>query len=215
MQAVWAGRSLARRRAAPCQRTSCLCRRSAPTSPRRRRRPTPARAPPAHLRLAVGASIPKVGQHGGDGAGRGALAGVNHDEQFHHVVVDGGRGGLDEEDVAAADRLAHLRRGRVWWVTRGRWMHAGGWKRAWHARLLCMHGRMHEALQPLQPRLRARLACKRPQHKQHKRVLRMYTHAFAPTQRFSLGPCYHRHSHAHTAAGPRPPARRSRRLQTA
>lgn len=31
----------------------------------------------AHLRLAVGAGIAKVGQHSGDGAGRGALACVN------------------------------------------------------------------------------------------------------------------------------------------
>ena len=59
----------------------------------------------AGLGLAVLTGIAEVGDDGGDAAGAGALAGVDHDEQLHQAVVDGLAGGLDEEHVAAADGL--------------------------------------------------------------------------------------------------------------
>mmetsp|Transcript_3060 Transcript_3060/g.7667 ORF Transcript_3060/g.7667 Transcript_3060/m.7667 type:complete len:347 (+) Transcript_3060:879-1919(+) len=62
----------------------------------------------AALRLAVRARVAVVGDDGGDGARAGALARVNHDQQLHEVVVDGRAGGLHQEHVAAADRLANL-----------------------------------------------------------------------------------------------------------
>ena len=59
----------------------------------------------AALGLAVLASIAEIGDHGGDAARAGALAGVDHNEQLHQTVVDGLAGGVDEEHVAAADGL--------------------------------------------------------------------------------------------------------------
>ena len=59
----------------------------------------------AALGLAVLPGIAEIGHDGGDAARGGALAGVDHDEQLHQMVVDGLAGGLDEEDVAAADGL--------------------------------------------------------------------------------------------------------------
>ena len=57
----------------------------------------------AALGLAILPGIAEIGHDGGDAARGGALAGVDHDEQLHQMVVDGLAGGLDEEDVAAAD----------------------------------------------------------------------------------------------------------------
>ena len=59
----------------------------------------------AALGLAVLASIAKVRDHGSHAAGGGALAGVDHDEQFHQAIVHGLAGGVDEEHIAAADGL--------------------------------------------------------------------------------------------------------------
>ena len=59
----------------------------------------------AGLGLAVLAGIAEIGDHGGDTAGAGTLAGVDHDEQLHQAVVDGFAGGVDEEHIAAADGL--------------------------------------------------------------------------------------------------------------
>ena len=59
----------------------------------------------AALGLAILAGVAEVGDHGGDAACAGALAGVYHDQQLHEVVVDGLAGGLDEEHVAAAHGL--------------------------------------------------------------------------------------------------------------
>ena len=56
--------------------------------------------------LAVLARVGVVGEHGGDGAGRGARGGVGDDERLHEEVVHVlAHDGLDEEDVAATDRL--------------------------------------------------------------------------------------------------------------
>ena len=57
----------------------------------------------AGLVFFVGASVAVIGDDGGDAAGGGAFAGVDHYEEFHEVVVDRGAGGLDDEDVALAD----------------------------------------------------------------------------------------------------------------
>ena len=59
----------------------------------------------AGLGLAVLTGIAEVGHDGGDAAGGGALHSVDHDQHFHQIVVDGGAGGLDQEDVGAADGL--------------------------------------------------------------------------------------------------------------
>ena len=59
----------------------------------------------AGLGLTVLTGIAEIGDHGGDTAGAGTLAGVDHDGQLHQAVVDGLAGGLNEEHVAAADGL--------------------------------------------------------------------------------------------------------------
>lgn len=51
-------------------------------------------------------SVREVGEDGGDAAGRGRLAGVDHDEQFHDSVVDVARGSrLQDEDWSASVSL--------------------------------------------------------------------------------------------------------------
>ena len=57
----------------------------------------------AALGLSILPRVAEVGDHGGDTAGRGALAGVDHNEKLHEVVVHGLAGGLNEKNVAAAD----------------------------------------------------------------------------------------------------------------
>lgn len=42
--------------------------------------------------LLVLASVGEVGKHGGDAAGRGGLASIDHDEQLHDSIVDVARG---------------------------------------------------------------------------------------------------------------------------
>ena len=44
-----------------------------------------------------------VGHHGRDAACGGAAQRVHHDHEFHEVVVGGGAGTLQHENVAAAD----------------------------------------------------------------------------------------------------------------
>lgn len=52
--------------------------------------------------LLVLTSVGEVGQDGGDAAGRGRLASVDHDEQFHDSIVDVARGGgLQHKDCDA------------------------------------------------------------------------------------------------------------------
>ena len=63
------------------------------------------------LGLAVLTGIAEIGDHRGDAAGTGTLAGVDHDQQLHQAVVDGLAGGVDEEHVAAADGLIQRDRG--------------------------------------------------------------------------------------------------------
>ena len=61
--------------------------------------------------LLVLARVAVPGHHGDDPVRRGALRGVDHHQQLHqrvvrrHPVRGVGGGGLDEEDVGAADRL--------------------------------------------------------------------------------------------------------------
>lgn len=51
-------------------------------------------------------SVREVGEDGGDAAGRGRLAGVDHDEQFHDSVVDvAGGSRLQDEDWSASVSL--------------------------------------------------------------------------------------------------------------
>ena len=61
----------------------------------------------------VGAPVAVVRDDGGDAAGRRPLAGVNHNQQLHQVVVGGRHGGLDDEHVALADVLADTDEGVV------------------------------------------------------------------------------------------------------
>src|SRR5208337_1389489 len=58
--------------------------------------------------LAVLAGIAEIGDDRGDAPGRSPFHRVDHDQQLHQVVVGGGTGGLDDEDVMAPDILADL-----------------------------------------------------------------------------------------------------------
>ena len=53
--------------------------------------------------LAVLAGIAEIGDDRGDPPGRGPFHRVDHDQEFHQVVVGGRAGGLDQEDVPAPD----------------------------------------------------------------------------------------------------------------
>src|SRR5699024_5565211 len=57
------------------------------------------------LGLTILTGVAKVGDDGGDAAGRGPLESVDHDQQLHQVVIDGGAGGLNHEHVGATDGL--------------------------------------------------------------------------------------------------------------
>lgn len=56
--------------------------------------------------LLVLSGVGEVWDHGGDAAGARGFAGVDHDEEFHEVVVDaaGGRG-LEDKHIFVADGL--------------------------------------------------------------------------------------------------------------
>ena len=49
------------------------------------------------------ARVAVVRQHGGDGPCAGAPARVNHHQQLHQVVVDGGTRWLDQEHITPTD----------------------------------------------------------------------------------------------------------------
>ena len=49
-----------------------------------------------------------TGDDGGDALRRGDLAGVDHDEEFHEVVVHLATAGLHDVHVLAAHRFANL-----------------------------------------------------------------------------------------------------------
>ena len=59
----------------------------------------------AALGLAVLTGVAEVGDDGGDAAGGSTAAGIDHDQQLHQVVIDGLAGGLNQENVGAADGL--------------------------------------------------------------------------------------------------------------
>jgi hypothetical protein len=56
-------------------------------------------------RAAVLAGIAEIGDRGGDAAGGGALQRIDHDDEFHQVVVGRRAGRLQDEDILAADVL--------------------------------------------------------------------------------------------------------------
>lgn len=63
----------------------------------------------AGLVLLVLTSVWEVGDDGGDAAGGGGFAGVNHDEEFHEAVVDLARGGrLEDKDCIVLLAIAIL-----------------------------------------------------------------------------------------------------------
>jgi hypothetical protein len=62
------------------------------------------------LVLFILACVGEVRYHGCDSAGRGGLAGVDHDEEFHKAVVDvAGRGGLEDEDCKRSEHFESVR----------------------------------------------------------------------------------------------------------
>ena len=58
--------------------------------------------------LAILPGVPEIGQDRGHPRGAGPLATVDHDQQFHQVLVHGRTGRLHQIDVAAADVLLDL-----------------------------------------------------------------------------------------------------------
>ena len=62
----------------------------------------------ARADFAVLAGIAEIGNHGGDAPGRRAAQRIDHDQQFHQIVVGGKAGRLDHEHVLAADIFLHL-----------------------------------------------------------------------------------------------------------
>src|ERR1700677_129205 len=65
----------------------------------------------AGLVFAELAGVAEKRDDGGDAGGAGAAGGVDQDEELHEVLVRGGAGGLDDEDVAAADVLVDFHEG--------------------------------------------------------------------------------------------------------
>ena len=58
--------------------------------------------------LPVLAGVAEIGDDRGDAPGRGPFHRVDHDQQFHEVVIGRRAGGLDQKDVPAPDVLADL-----------------------------------------------------------------------------------------------------------
>ena len=58
--------------------------------------------------LAILSRVAEVGNDRRDARSAGSFATVNHDEQFHQIVVDRGRGRLDQKDVATANVVVDL-----------------------------------------------------------------------------------------------------------
>ncbi len=59
--------------------------------------------------LAVLPGVAVVRNDDGDACGRGAFEGVDHDEQFDQVLIDGKAGGLNHENVRAAHVFKQLK----------------------------------------------------------------------------------------------------------
>ena len=59
------------------------------------------------LGFTVLTGVAEIGDDGGHTAGRGPAHGVDHDQQLHQVVVDMVAGGLNDENILAANRLGH------------------------------------------------------------------------------------------------------------
>ena len=66
----------------------------------------PDRLTPAHSPVLTG--IAKVRDHGRETPGSRPMAGVGQQQEFEKMLLDRGRRRLDQEDVAAADRLLDL-----------------------------------------------------------------------------------------------------------
>ena len=62
----------------------------------------------ARARLSVLTRIAEIRHDRRDAPRRGALCRVDHDEKLHQIVVDGRRGGLDDEQVSPADGLGDV-----------------------------------------------------------------------------------------------------------
>ncbi len=65
--------------------------------------------------FAVLASIAEEGDDGGDAVGGGTTGRVDHDEEFHQVMIGRRGGGLDEEEVVAADVFLNFDEGFAVW----------------------------------------------------------------------------------------------------
>ena len=64
----------------------------------------------AALGLAILTRVAEVRYNGGDASRGGAAHCVDHDKQFHEVVVYGTAGGLNDKNILAAHRLKHRNR---------------------------------------------------------------------------------------------------------
>ena len=60
------------------------------------------------LALAVLPGVAEIWNHGNDRAGGGALERIDHDQQFHQVVIDRRAGGLHDEAIHTPDVLLDL-----------------------------------------------------------------------------------------------------------
>ncbi len=58
--------------------------------------------------FAVLAGVTEIGDHRRDAAGRGTAQRIDHDQQFHQIVVGGKTGRLDDEHVLPAHIFLHL-----------------------------------------------------------------------------------------------------------
>ena len=62
----------------------------------------------ARLVLAILSGVPEKRDDRRDARRAGPAAGINHDQQFHQMLVGRRRGRLDNEDIAAADVFVDL-----------------------------------------------------------------------------------------------------------
>ena len=59
------------------------------------------------LGFTVLTGVAEVGDDGSHTAGRRSAHGIDHNQQLHQVVVDMVAGGLNDENILAANRLRH------------------------------------------------------------------------------------------------------------
>ena len=59
-------------------------------------------------RLSIGSSVAVVGEHRRNLSGRRPVTGINHNQQFHQVVIHRMAGRLNQIDIAASNRLLNL-----------------------------------------------------------------------------------------------------------